>query len=298
MSSFDNRHVYPDDTNDTDNLSANSTNATQSDLPGAGRTLGNLYGNLGAKLETALNSLASKVGKRPTNVSLDHVDTSSVISPNDTRSDIPGAGRTLGRLYGKLGTNLEIASNYLVNKKEMGPIAAARRIRRRERERIDSQSRPNQEYTSDEAMRQRKDTKKLISYARYISISSVYLVIHFNNPLHRSKTESTRKQALDSIVDLSLGCDDLLIEILRASNAPQVLIQQEAYIWDFCDVSTRISSRLALTCVREDKLRKFAQSYQHNRLDGSAPEYFNLLKAFIQYVCSSILYIYIVTEIE
>ena len=62
MPSFDKRRIYPDN---IDVLSIVSSNATQSDLPGAGRMLEKLYGNLGAKLEATLNNLVNKNRKGP-----------------------------------------------------------------------------------------------------------------------------------------------------------------------------------------------------------------------------------------
>lgn len=165
MSYFDDRYIFQDD---RDDLSASTTNVTQSDLPGAGRTLGNLYGNLGTKLETVLISLANKIGKKPTSAHRDNANTLSVISPNETQSDLPGAGRTLGRVYGRLGVSLEEVSNYLANKNGMGPIAVAQKVRHREWDRIGGTNIPEREYTWWEVRQQRRDVKKLINYAKYV----------------------------------------------------------------------------------------------------------------------------------
>ena len=73
----------------------------------------------------------------------------------------------------------------------------------------------------------------------------------------RSKTESTRKQALDGIIDLVL-LDKHLLSFLRSLQAAKTLAKQEVYIWDFCDMSVQISSRLALVCLQEQKLFRIA----------------------------------------
>ena len=44
---------------------ANSSTETASNLPGAGRTLGNVYSSLGRLLEEGLGTLAHKLGQGP-----------------------------------------------------------------------------------------------------------------------------------------------------------------------------------------------------------------------------------------
>ena len=46
-------------------ISAESNNATESDIPGPGRLLGEVYAKLGRKLETVLNLAARSTGRGP-----------------------------------------------------------------------------------------------------------------------------------------------------------------------------------------------------------------------------------------
>lgn len=53
---------------DVDIVSLESSNATESDLPGPGRTLGKVYDFLGKRLERALATLAERKGLGPKQV--------------------------------------------------------------------------------------------------------------------------------------------------------------------------------------------------------------------------------------
>ena len=98
----------------------------------------------------------------------------------------------------------------------------------------------------------------------------------------RSKTGSTRQQALGYIVSLAV-LDKHLLDLLRTLQAEKTLVKQEAYIWDFCDVSMQLNSRLALFCFKEQKLFQAMSNF---------PEYkerVDLLLDFIRYVRDDIL---------
>lgn len=53
---------------DDEVVSISSSNETVDDLPGPGRTLGNLYNHLGRKLETLIDRIAACRGAGPVNV--------------------------------------------------------------------------------------------------------------------------------------------------------------------------------------------------------------------------------------
>lgn len=84
----------------------------------------------------------------------------------------------------------------------------------------------------------------------------------------RSKTESTRKQALDSIADLAWQ-NAHIRDIFKSLHAAQTIRRQEPYLWDFYDSSLQLSSRLALDSIEDGKLSLLAKSYIGQRL----PEY-------------------------
>lgn len=67
MPSFDTRRYYP---RDIDLTSITSSNITADNLPGPGRILGNIYRNLGKRLEGYLNSFAESRGSGPRAVAL------------------------------------------------------------------------------------------------------------------------------------------------------------------------------------------------------------------------------------
>ena len=43
------------------------------------------------------------------------------------------------------------------------------------------------------------------------------------------------------------------MELLRSLNAAQIIRSGEPYLWDFCDMSLQLNSRMALACVEENK---------------------------------------------
>lgn len=63
--------------------------------------------------------------------------------------------------------------------------------------------------------------------------------------------------------------DDILHGFLKESNALKILKQQEPYIWDFCDTSVQISSRLALTCMQDQQMICLIKNSQKERSLGS-----------------------------
>lgn len=81
---------------------------TASDLPGAGRILGNVFSYLGRKLESALESLAAKRGHGPQNIVLriherdnayqDKLNVKYIqeYTAQDTRKQMKDPGRLIG----------------------------------------------------------------------------------------------------------------------------------------------------------------------------------------------------------
>lgn len=65
-----------------------------------------------------------------------------------------------------------------------------------------------------------------------------------------SRTESTRKLALESIIDCARQ-GDFVLSVFKEAGAADALKRQEAYIYDFCSESVQVASRMALNCVQE-----------------------------------------------
>ena len=163
---------------DADTISIESSNVTGSDLPGAGRTLGNVYSILGRRLESALNrSRAQNTHPSTPNVGTSGLDPHSghpgnvavvsVESSNVTESDLPGLGRTLGNVYNRLGKQLESAFNQFANWKGLGPGAIALRVEKRSQKILLRQLESKASYTAREGANQRKDLRKLVRYTKY-----------------------------------------------------------------------------------------------------------------------------------
>ena len=81
-------------------VSIDSTNATESDLPRRGRVLGYIFSCIAHKLEVLLNGLT----RRRVFMRNYEVDSDSM---NATESDLPGRGRVLGCIFSHIGHKLE-----------------------------------------------------------------------------------------------------------------------------------------------------------------------------------------------
>lgn len=167
-------------------IDSDSTNATNSDRPGPGRVIGNVYSRLGQRLEGFLDGIAVRNGAGPSpvtgRISSDlQVDSDST---NATDSDRPGLGRVVGNVYSRLGHQLEGFLNGVAVRNGVGPSPVIRRIvnrveeaRRRTRHSgrdvgdTQNEGEYQQEvivYTEKEERGQRKDIKKLIRYAKFV----------------------------------------------------------------------------------------------------------------------------------
>ena len=93
-------------------------------------------------------------------------------STNATESDLPGPGRTLGKVYKNIGRRLEEFLNDLAERKGLGPSAVAIRIKNRvdegRRQAINLKRYGQVLYTEKEMADQRKDLKKLIRHAKLL----------------------------------------------------------------------------------------------------------------------------------
>lgn len=91
-----------------------------------------------------------------------------------TDSDIPGPGRTLGKVYVALGCRLELFLNRLAERRRLGPAGVAFRIRDRLTTALKRGGRGGGQiksgsvlrYTEGEKAEQRKDMKKLLNYVK------------------------------------------------------------------------------------------------------------------------------------
>lgn len=106
-------------------LASVSTSATAPNLPGPGRTLGNVYDRGGAFVEKHINRLGQALGIEPS-PRLAYQESSS--ERNETAPNLPGPGRTLGIIYDALGLVLEDRLNHAAQKIGLGPYAALKRV--------------------------------------------------------------------------------------------------------------------------------------------------------------------------
>ncbi|KAH8115048.1 hypothetical protein DFH11DRAFT_142738 [Phellopilus nigrolimitatus] len=245
---------------DSDQVSLDSvsTNATADDLPGPGRTIGLLYNFAGRHLEMHLGRAAERmgIGHRGTAIRTEMncttialasenseppfcaSDQASLISisTNATADNLPGAGRTLGLFYSFAGKHLETRLGRLAGRLGHGPRATALRIQ--ENSGIVTLASVLPRPLSLMKARNRKiqkDCKRLLKYVG-------------------SNALSTRGQALDLIIDLSL--DDHIRNFLKVVGAEHLieLAHKELFIRYDCNASLLSRSRKALVSVADDAL--------------------------------------------
>ena len=145
-----------------------STNATESDIVGAGRVVGHAYSKAGRALETGIAKVVRSIRTRKEgNVTYPPTDAQDVslelqtvnnnahgegrrrgraltsrtgssirrafsfytVSSDETATDLPGTGRVIGKLYAASGRALETYLNKRAVKAGLGPDACAKRIR-------------------------------------------------------------------------------------------------------------------------------------------------------------------------
>lgn len=58
---------------------------------------------------------------------------------------------------------------------------------------------------------------------------------------------------------------DQLLHLLKSIDAARTIRQQEPFIWDYCDASLQIDSRLTVRCIEEQKLIRLARTYYEGK---------------------------------
>ena len=157
------RHPY-----DKCSIYSESTGATASDLPGAGRILGRLYSAGGVVVERHLNKLGKAFGIAPRRQTLSLLPDKSYTSLDEQAPNLPGPGRTLGLFYDYTGNILENRIGRLAIRLGFGPDAAMQRIRFRLLQKEENKH----AYLFLESLREKgklaEDCMRLIKYARSV----------------------------------------------------------------------------------------------------------------------------------
>lgn len=141
-----------------------STNATDDDLPGPGRNLGNLYSYLGKRLVHVLPRKTVKMlagGDHQTSKSY------SSDSTNITADNLVGAGRVLGNVYVFLGNRLEGRLGASAEKLGYGPQASATKVQRHRQLMASTLEDPELQTSFDMDNKEvLKHCRKLLQYAK------------------------------------------------------------------------------------------------------------------------------------
>ncbi|KLO16627.1 hypothetical protein SCHPADRAFT_926465 [Schizopora paradoxa] len=169
------------------------SNVTADNLPGPGRNLSLLYALLGQKLESRMNSFASRRKNRQDPAAtlhrVDSVDSNGSIDSNSTADNLPGPGRNLGKLYVHLGEKLVNSLGKFLARRGYGPEATAQAIsalRQHEDQYIYDiyvtcavQSVSGRMPNDIERIKLEKKCKKLVSYSRSRSESTAIIACNF-----------------------------------------------------------------------------------------------------------------------
>ena len=209
----------------------------------------------------------------------DDLEIVEIESSNATESNRPGTGRVLGNIYERFGRRVESFLNGVAERMDLGPRAISVRINNRAvlgRQRAVSLGDLQRiAYTEEEARHQKKDLKKLIRHTKFVAIQILKNINCFVYT-HRSSTDATREQALDGITNFAF-LDEQPLVFLKSLRATQIIESQEAHIWNFCEASVQISSRMALACLHEQQL------FQLVKRCGSDFLHVDLLMDFMRY---------------
>lgn len=107
---------------------------------------------------------------------LARTSTASSVSTNATAPNLPGPGRTVGLLLDRIGAHVETFTNMWARRLGLGPQAVAQEIRHLLRhdkltiiERHRPQSINQSQFTDKENKALKKQSKKLLNYARFDS---------------------------------------------------------------------------------------------------------------------------------
>ncbi|KAH8115049.1 hypothetical protein DFH11DRAFT_143274 [Phellopilus nigrolimitatus] len=243
---------------DQASLCSVSTNATEDNLPGPGRTIGLFYNFAGRHLEVQLGRAAERMGHGSrgagimtgntcTDLGLVSENLEPLLCPSDqaslhsvstnaTADNLPGAGRTLGLFYSFAGKHLEARLGRLAGILGRGPRATALRIQ--ENQGVVALASVLPLPLSPTKARNKKIQKDCKHLLKYVGSNAL----------------STRGQALDLIIDLSL--DDHIRNFLKAVGAVHLIEQahKELFIRSDFDLSLLSRSRKALVTVADDVL--------------------------------------------
>ncbi|KAH8116577.1 hypothetical protein DFH11DRAFT_1219467 [Phellopilus nigrolimitatus] len=171
------------------------------------------------------------------------------VSTNATDDNLPGAGRTLGLLYSFAGQHLEMQLGRLAERLGRGPRATALRIQKNSGI-VTSTSvlSPPLSMVKFRTKKIEKDCKLLLKYVG-------------------SNALSTRGQALDRIIDLSLD-DDYVRDLLKFMGAAHLieLAHKELFVRSDYDVSLLSRSRKALVSVTDDMLMQELRDVKRKKL--------------------------------
>ncbi|KAI5120943.1 hypothetical protein M0805_001648 [Coniferiporia weirii] len=168
----------------------------------------------------------------------DRVSTVESVSTNATADDLPGPGRTLGNLYGFLGNHLEKLLNQLAEDMGRGPRVTATRIQKHRKAIAISSVQPT---IRTDSKKVQKDCKRLVEYVG-------------------SGVASTRKQALDHIIDFSVS-DRYVRDLLRDLGVVRTIerIQRHPTVWLDFDDSLLQRSRRALVALSDVEVNVIAK---------------------------------------
>ena len=156
----------------------------------------------------------------------------SISDTDSTADDLAGPGRALDKLYTAAGTRLEALLGKVAVVIGKGPLVTAHRIRRNRLVMICMTSHgswcqcdtrtPKSPSSLIRAHREiSQDCNRLVRYVKCVcpSVFHASLITDYTN---RSREPSTQKQAIDSILDLSIW-DGELLEILKAKDARRAI---------------------------------------------------------------------------
>ncbi|KLO07879.1 hypothetical protein SCHPADRAFT_1001338 [Schizopora paradoxa] len=236
---------------------------TADNLPGPGRNLGRLYDTLGNRLSRFLRE---NMGKRKTRRMVNEeapltqqvasmIANEEAMQPgpsssppsrgtDSTASNLPGPGRTVGKLFSWLGKKVERRANNFATQRGVGPEAIALKILRLrcldDRPLLILSYIDTEEYRRD--ISDGKNRRKLIKYCRKLFDYA------------RSSISSTQLQALDCITSLAI-CDTYIRTVLNECLERESFLKNYSYYDSLHDSDALLSrSRRAIVSVTESHI--------------------------------------------
>ncbi|THG98318.1 hypothetical protein EW145_g7446 [Phellinidium pouzarii] len=177
----------------------------------------------------------------------------STLSSNMTADNLPGAGRILGNVYSFLGRYLKSMAGRAAERLGYGPRVTAIRIQKRHKV-IRDASRGHLSWTSCSPEEIKAKVKKVENDCK--------LILKYV----RSNVLSTTKEALEQIVDLSVG-DEYIRGLLLVMGAVNTIdpLQRDPFIW--INTSLRSSSQKVLLVLGDTEVHTLARKCEsnHNR---------------------------------